>query len=249
MHTTVDWSRFEAVLFDLDGVITPTAIVHAAAWKRTFDAFLRATRGASPTPFSEDDYLRYVDGRPRYDGVRTFLASRDITLPEGEPSDTPGFDTVCALGNAKNEMFNEVLAEDGVDPYPGSMALVDHLDTVGVRTAIVSSSANARAVLDAAGVSDRFEVIVDGIVARRRGLRGKPAPDAFLEAAEEMGVAAARAVVVEDAVSGVAAGRAGAFGLVVGVARGGDPDELAAAGADVVVGDLSEVTPGADGRP
>ncbi len=236
------------MLFDLDGVITPTAAVHAAAWKRTFDAFLRERDGADAIPFSEDDYLRFVDGRPRYDGVRTFLASRGVHLDEGAPSDQPGFDTVCAIGNTKNEMFNRVLADEGVEPYPGSIALLDHLDTIGVPSAIVSSSANARAVLDAAGIASRFVGVVDGVVSRRLGLTGKPAPDAFLIGAEELGVDPSRAVVVEDAVSGVAAGRAGGFGLVLGVARLGEASELEAAGADVVVADLGEVTPAGPSR-
>lgn len=241
-----DWSRFGGVLFDLDGVLTPTAAVHAAAWKRTFDEFLadRAARaGEQPVPFTQADYLTTVDGRPRYGGVRTFLASRSITLPEGEPSDPPGFGTICALGNRKNEMFNRVLGEEGVDAYPGSLAFLDHLAGLGVAAGVVSSSANAVAVLDAAGLSERFAAVVDGREARRLALEGKPAPDTFLEGAVRLGLAPAEVVVVEDAVSGVEAGRAGGFGLVVGVDREGDPGRLEAAGADLVVDDLADLLP------
>lgn len=236
--------RHAAVLFDLDGVITPTAEVHRAAWKRTFDRLIHAMQGDDAPPFTLDDYLEYVDGKPRYDGVHSFLRSRGIELPVGDPSDAPSLDTEAGVGNLKNSEFNAVLDEEGVVPYPGSVALLDHLQTLGVLVAVVSSSANARAVLTAAGLDHRFEVIVDGVVARERELPGKPAPDTFLYAAERLGVAPEETVVVEDAVSGVEAGAAGGFGLVVGVAREDNADSLADAGADVVVADLAElVTP------
>lgn len=245
MHVP-DWSRFRAVLFDLDGVLTPTAAVHAEAWRRVFDAFLsdRAGRtGGEAGVFTQADYLATVDGRPRYDGVRTFLASRNIILPEGDPSDPPGFDSVCAIGNMKNEMFNRVLLDEGVDAYPGSLALLDHLSALGVAAGVVSSSANAVAVLDGAGISERFAAVVDGREARRLGLEGKPSPDTFLEGARRLGFTPAEVAVVEDAASGVTAGRAGGFGLVVGVDRDGEPGRLEAAGADLVVEDLAELLP------
>jgi beta-phosphoglucomutase family hydrolase len=239
-----DWSEYEAVLFDLDGVLTSTAALHAAAWKRTFDAVLRELKGPDEEPFDIDaDYRTYVDGRPRYDGVAAFLASRGIELPWGDPSDEPGIDTVCAIGNRKNELFNAVLAEDGVEVFPGSLALLDHLEELGVRCGVVSSSKNAGPVLEAAGIRHRFEVVVDGIVSAEEGLAGKPAPDAFLEAARRMNVTPERCVVVEDAVSGVEAGVGGYFGAVVGVDRHGDPKALRRAGADVVVSDLGELVP------
>lgn len=239
----IQWTDFEAVLFDLDGVITPTATVHAAAWKETFDHVLRVTSGHDFTPFEESDYLAYVDGRPRYDGVAEFLRSRSIELPWGDPGDPPGTTTVCAVGNLKNELVGVILDRDGVAPYPGSVALLDHLDRVGVKVAIVSSSANARRVLASAGLEERFEVRVDGVVAADLGLEGKPSPQPFLEAARRLGTDPARAVVVEDALSGVEAGAAGGFGLVIGVDREGDPAVLQAAGADLVVSDLGELVP------
>jgi HAD superfamily hydrolase (TIGR01509 family) len=217
--------------------------VHRKAWKRGFDEFL-ASRSTDQPPFTDSDYYTHVDGKPRYDGVRDFLASRDIELPEGQPSDGPTETTVCGVGNAKNEAFNRVLEEEGVDPYPGSLALIDHLTTVGTAMAVVSSSANARKVLRAAGLEERFPVIIDGEVARDHGIPGKPEPDTFLEAARRLDVDPSEAVVVEDAISGVQAGRAGAFGLVIGVAREGDSASLAEAGADVVVADLAETVPG-----
>jgi beta-phosphoglucomutase family hydrolase len=239
-------AAYPAVLFDLDGVLTDTAGVHSRCWKRMFDDYLRERAESLGEKFVEfdvkKDYLRYVDGKPRYDGVRSFLASRHIELPDGDPSDPPGTDTICALGNRKNALLNEVLAREGVEIYPGSLRLLDELATAGVRMAVVSSSKNTPGVLAAAGISDRFEVVVDGAVAARRGLRGKPAPDTFLYAAERLGVAREDAVVVEDALSGVAAGRNGKFGLVIGVARDGNDDALKAAGADLVVNNLGELT-------
>lgn len=236
---TFDWTRFDAVLFDLDGVLTPTAKVHAAAWKKSFDEALEHLYGDDYVPFDLDhDYRAHVDGRPRYEGVATFLSSRGIDLPRGDPSDPPGYDTVCAIGNLKNSRFVEILGSEGVDPYSGSVALLDHLHELGLGMAVVSASANASAVLAAAGLSERFEVLVDGVVAAEMKLAGKPEPDPFLEAARRLGTEPARTVVVEDAVAGVEAGVAGNFGAVIGVDRHDDPEGLGAAGADLVVSDL-----------
>ena len=244
----VDWKRFDAVLFDLDGVITATASVHAAAWKQMFDDFLKAHSEKTGTPFVEftleDDYKPYVDGRPRYDGVATFLKSRDIELPRGEPSDDPDQETVCGLGNRKNTLIQEVLATDGVEAFEGSVRLVFWLHQQVIRQAIVSSSKNAEAVLQAAGIIDFFEVRVDGVVAAKKKLPGKPRPDTFLEAARMLEVEPVRAVVVEDALAGVKAGVNGSFGLVIGVDREGEPEALKEAGADIVVDDLGLLVPG-----
>jgi HAD superfamily hydrolase (TIGR01509 family) len=229
----VDWVSFEAVLFDLDGVVTPTAEIHERAWAELFARW----------GFDGSDYLNYVDGRPRYEGVKTFLASRDVELPWGDPSDPPGDDTICALGNRKDTTFNAVLAREGIKPYPGTMRVMDVLDGAGIPSAIVSSSKNAGTVLRAAGIADRFVAVVDGLVAVEQHLAGKPDQAMFVHAAERLGVTPDRAVVVEDAISGVASGRAGDFALVVGVDRGGNRDALAAAGADIVVDDLDETLP------
>jgi beta-phosphoglucomutase family hydrolase len=239
--------RFDAVIFDLDGVLTDTARVHAASWKRMFDAFLRRRAEVRGEPFRafevDPDYRLYVDGKPRYDGVRDFLESRGIELPEGSRDDPPDRETVCGLGNRKNELVVDAIGSGGVDAYPGSMALVRHVLDAGLRTAVVSASTNCAAVLEAAKIADLFEVRVDGVVLERRGLPGKPQPDSFLEAARELGVEPGRSVVVEDALAGVEAGRAGGFGLVVGVARKDDEAALAEKGADVVVHDLAELIP------
>ncbi|KQY55859.1 haloacid dehalogenase [Aeromicrobium sp. Root495] len=235
----MNWDDYDAALFDLDGVITPTAEVHMRAWSQMFNDFLTA-RGVSE-PYTDDDYFTYVDGKPRYDGVRSFLASRDIELPDGDPSDGPEGETVSGLGNRKNVDFEEILDRDGVQPYPGSLALVKELVERGTKVAVVSSSRNAPKVLEAAGMIDYFPVIVDGAVAGARQLAGKPAPDTFLFAAQQLDVEISRAVVLEDAVSGVAAGHAGRFGLVIGVNRGVGADRLTEAGADVVVDDLEEL--------
>ncbi|MGD9998669.1 MAG: HAD family hydrolase [Ilumatobacteraceae bacterium] len=246
----IDWESYAAVLFDLDGVLTPTAEVHRRAWAEMFNGFLqrRAEQtGHAEPPFDEDDYLRFVDGKPRFDGVRSFLASRGIVLPDGHIDDPPGDDTVCALGNRKNELFNDVLERDGIEAYPGSIEVLDHLHDLGVPLAVVSSSRNAPGVLAAAGITSRFGAIVDGNVAADRHLAGKPAPDTFLAAAAELGATAERSVVVEDALSGVAAGRAGRFALVIGVDRGAGPDDLRAHGADVVVTDLADTCPQREG--
>jgi HAD superfamily hydrolase (TIGR01509 family) len=237
----LDWSAVDAVLFDLDGVITPTAEVHRRAWAEMFGPFL-ASRGAAP--YTDGDYFAYVDGRPRYDGVAALLAARDLPLPWGRPDDGPDAATVCGLGNRKNVLFQEVLTRDGATAYPGSVALLDALRDLGTRTAIVSSSANAPEVLRAAGLLDRFEAVVDGAVASRHDLAGKPRPDTYEYAADVLRVPHPRAVVVEDAVSGVQAGAAGDFGVVVGVDRGAGADALLDQGADVVVEDLVELVAG-----
>ncbi len=240
-------ARFDAVLFDMDGVLTATAVVHSAAWKRMFDEFLRAYAERSGTPFKafeiDTDYIQYVDGKPRFAGVRSFLASRQIELAEGGPEDDPGRETVHGLGNRKNDLVNAVIASEGVVAYPGSVALVRELRSQGIKTAVVSSSANAETVLQAAGIADLFDVRIDGAVAGALKLAGKPAPDTYRNAAEQLGVEPSRAVVVEDAISGVQAGRAGAFGLVIGVARKGDSRVLLDNGADMVVADLGELLP------
>jgi beta-phosphoglucomutase family hydrolase len=237
----LDWSTVDAVLFDLDGVITPTAEVHMHAWAEMFAPYLEERHVA---PYSEQDYFAHIDGRPRYDGVAALLASRDLDVPWGDPSDTPDADTVCGLGNRKNALFGEVLARDGVQVYPGSLELLDALDARGTRMAIVSSSANAPDVLRAAGLLERFETVVDGAVAREHQLPGKPRPDTYEFAADALGVPHPRAAVVEDAVSGVQAGAAGDFAVVVGVDRGAGADTLLSHGADVVVEDLAELVDG-----
>ncbi|MFE0453712.1 HAD family hydrolase [Streptomyces sp. NPDC058914] len=232
----------QACLFDLDGVVTKTAVVHAAAWKETFDAFLRERDGEDFRPFdSSDDYDEYVDGRPRADGVRTFLASRGIHLPEGGPGDPPDAGTVHGLGNRKNELLLEKIRTDGVEAYEGTLRYLEAVRVRGLRTAIVSSSANTRDVLRSIGAEDLFEVRIDGVVAAERGLPGKPRPDTFLAAARDLGVEPSRAAVFEDALAGMDAGRAGHFGYVVGVDRVGQSDALYAHGADVVVKDLAEL--------
>lgn len=236
----VNWDDYDAALFDLDGVVTPTAEVHMRAWRSMFTEFLDA-HGGEHAPYSDDDYFRYVDGKPRYDGVRSFLASRGIELPDGGGAGETDRATVSGLGNAKDVVFNEILQRDGVQAYPGSVALLDHLAGKDIVLAVVSSSRNAPNVLRAAGLYDRFAFVVDGKVAGDQGLPGKPAPDTFEYAARQAGTTAARSVVLEDAVSGVAAGRAGDFGLVVGVDRGAGRDALTAAGADLVVADLQEL--------
>jgi beta-phosphoglucomutase family hydrolase len=226
----VPWDRFRAVLFDLDGVITPTAEIHERAWAQLFAGY----------QFTSADYLAYVDGKNRYEGVRSFLESRGETRPWGDPSDPPGDNSICALGNRKNNMFNRIVASEPIAPYPGTVAVLDVLDGLGTHQAIVSSSRNAKAVLAAAGMAGRFEVIVDGEVAAAEGLASKPAPDSFFRAAQLLGVEPAEAVVVEDAVAGVAAGVAGRFGFVLGVDRGGNAEALASVGASAVVSDLAE---------
>jgi beta-phosphoglucomutase family hydrolase len=237
----------EAVLFDLDGVLTRTASVHAEAWKETFDAFLaeRAARGdAAGAPFDiATDYVHYVDGRARADGVRGFLASRGIALPEGHHQDPATAPTVNGVGNRKNQLLLEVLRRDGVEVFAGSRRYVEAVREAGLPVAVVSASANAGPVLEAAGLAPLIDVRVDGLVARERSLAGKPAPDTFLAAAEALGATPAAAAVFEDALAGVEAARAGGFAYVVGVDRSGQADALRAAGADIVVDDLAEMLP------
>jgi beta-phosphoglucomutase family hydrolase len=238
------WDDVQAALFDLDGVITPTAEVHMRAWAEMFNAFLQAYDGPGDrAPYTDDDYFAHVDGKPRYDGVRDFLGSRGIDLPEGTSDDPASAETVRGLGNRKNDAFNAVLERDGVAAYPGSVALLDHLRDLGMPLAVVSSSVNAPAVLRAAGLLDRFRTVVSGAVAEELGLPGKPAPDTFQHAADELGVPRTGAVVLEDAVSGVRAGAAGGFHAVVGVDRGAGAQTLTDAGATVVVRDLAELVP------
>lgn len=232
-----------AYLFDLDGVVTDTAAVHGRAWKKLFDEFLDAREGdpEQSQPFRlPEDYVRYVDGKPRYEGVRSFLDSRAIDLPWGSSDDPPDARTVCGLGNRKNRYFHEALAQQGVEVFEESVALIRRLRSSGVRTACISSSKNCRPVLERAGLTDLFDAIVDGVDLERHELAGKPRPDSFLHAARLVGVAPRQAAVVEDATSGVAAGRAGGFGLVIGIDRGAGRQALLDGGADVVVGDLGE---------
>ena len=237
--------EIRACLFDLDGVLTQTASLHAAAWKQMFDAYLsaRAERGGEAfVPFDRvEDYDRYVDGKPRLDGVRSFLASRGIELPEGSPDDPPGAETVSGLGNRKNELVLALMRSRGVKPYEGSVRYVRAVRDAGLRRAVVSSSRNCREVLAAAGIDDLFEAWIDGNVSAREHLHGKPAPDTFIAAARALELPPARSAVFEDALAGVSAGRAGAFGFVVGVDRVGQARELREHGADVVVADLAEL--------
>ncbi|MFF7140304.1 MULTISPECIES: HAD family hydrolase [Streptomyces] len=232
----------QACLFDLDGVITRTAVVHAAAWKQTFDDFLRRRDGDAYRPFDAvADYDEYVDGRPRADGVRTFLASRGIRLPEGEPGDPPGRETVHGLGNRKNGTLLELIRTRGVEAYDGTVRYVEAVRAAGLRTAVVSSSANCRDILRSVGAEHLFDVRIDGIVAAERRLPGKPRPDTFLAAARDLGVEPKAAAVFEDALAGMDAGRSGHFGYVVGVDRTGQAEALRAHGADIVVQDLAEL--------
>jgi beta-phosphoglucomutase family hydrolase len=234
-----------ACLFDLDGVLTKTAVVHAAAWKQMFDGFLseRAARaGEQPVPFDSDsDYAEYVDGKPRADGVRSFLASRGIELPDGDPGDPPDAETVAGLGTRKNEIVLELIRNRGVEPYAGSVRYLEAAREAGLGRAVVSSSTNCRDVLAAAGIESLFDVRVDGVVAERDGLKGKPAPDTFLAAARALGAGPRESAVYEDALAGVAAGSAGGFACVVGVDRVGHGDALREHGATVVVEDLAEL--------
>lgn len=232
-----------ACLFDMDGVLTSTAVQHAAAWKEAFDGFLdRHAEGGDRRPFdSHGDYYRFVDGRPRVEGTRAFLASRNLELPLGNPEDPPGDATLWALANRKNELLLARIGREGVHVYPGSRLLLRQVRAAGLRTAVVSSSANASAFLSAAGLADQFDAQVDGRIALARHLAGKPAPDTYLEAARMLGVPAGAAAVFEDALAGVEAGRAGGFRMVVGVDRTGQRRELLDHGADMVVGDLGEL--------
>ncbi len=237
--------QFEAVIFDLDGVITKTANVHSRAWKKMFDDYLRYREdklGETFKEFKSEDYLHYVDGKPRYDGVKSFLDSRNIELPFGTPDDLPELETVCGLGNRKNNAFNDVLKAEGVEAYPSTVAILEQLKKDGIRIGVASSSKNAEGVLTAAGLMHFIETRVDGVVSAEMGLNGKPAPDIFLTAAKNLGVDPNKSIVVEDATSGVAAGKNGNFGLVLGLAREDNIEALKANGADIVVEDLEEIS-------
>ena len=245
MGSAITRDRYDAVLFDLDGVITNTAKMHAACWKQMFDEYLQKRareRGEPFCPFElATDYRIHVDGKPRFDGVRDFLTARGIQLPEGSPDDPPQAETVCGLGNRKNELVNKVIEEVGVEPYEGTVKLIHQLRHQGFKIAVVTSSQNCDAVLKAAKLGAFFKVRVDGNTIHAQHLSGKPAPDTFLTAAQQLGVDPTRAVVVEDAISGVQAGCNGNFGLVIGVARKGNAEELRHHGAHLVVNDLSEL--------
>ena len=245
MRSAIIRDQYDAVLFDLDGVITDTANMHAACWKQMFDEYLQkraAERGEPFCPFQlATDYRLYVDGKPRFDGVRDFLTSRGIQLPEGSQNDPPQAETVGGLGNRKNELVNKVIEEVGVKPYEGTVKLIHQLRHQGFKIAVVTSSQNCEAVLKAAKLDAFFEVRIDGNTIHAQHLAGKPAADTFLTAAHALGVDPTRAVVVEDAISGVEAGRNGNFGLVIGVARKGNAEELRHHGAHLVVNDLGEL--------
>ncbi len=238
--------KFDAALFDLDGVITDSATIHASCWKLTFDEFLKnfaEKTGSEFRPFDpESDYLLYVDGKPRYQGVRDFLASRNISLEEGQPDSPSSQESIYGIGNRKNELVTTAIKNGRVKVYQSSVKFVEHIIQTGIRTAIVSSSRNCKAVLDSVGIACLFPVRVDGRTAAEKGLEGKPSPEYFLEAADLLEVRPDRAAVIEDAISGVQAGRNGKFGLVIGIARKGNEDELLRNGADIVVRDLGEFT-------
>lgn len=236
---------FEAAIFDLDGVITQTAAVHRAAWQQTFDEFLRAyalRRHEAFVPFTTEDYLAYVDGRPRYQGVAAFLQARGIVLPFGSPDDGPDAETVCGIGNRKNLHFNRRVETDGVAVFASSLVLLHALRAQGVHIGLATSSRNAALVLERTGLTGLFATVVDGAVSEKRGLKGKPAPDIFVAAAGDLGVPCGRAIVVEDAVAGVQAGAQGGFALVIGIARENNLEALRASGADLVVGDLADTS-------
>lgn len=236
-----DLTTYDAVLFDLDGVLTPTAEVHMHAWQTMFQE-LFAAWDITP-PYTERDYFEYLDGKKRYDGVASLLRSRDVEVPWGDPSDPPTADTVCGIGNRKNVVFSSILRSEGITAYPGSVRLLDVLQAAGTPIAVVSSSKNATEVLQVAGLTDRFPVVMDGVIAERDHLQSKPAPDVFVEAARLVGVEPARAAAVEDAISGVMSAASGGFALVIGVDRGVGADELRKAGAHLVVADLGELVP------
>lgn len=241
----INRDQYDAVLFDLDGVVTDTASIHATCWKQMFDQYLRnraGNRGEAFRPFElATDYRLYVDGKPRFDGVRDFLASRGIHLPEGNPEDPTDVETVCGLGNRKNDLVNLVIADVGVDPYDGTVRFIHQLRRNGFKIAVVTSSQNCTSVLKAAKLDDLFEVQVDGNTIHAQRLAGKPAPDTFLMAAKLLGCEPERTVVIEDAISGVQAGANGRFGLVIGIARKGNAEELKHHGAHLIVDDLGEL--------
>jgi beta-phosphoglucomutase family hydrolase len=233
------WDGASAILFDLDGVLTPTAKVHERAWQELFDGYLQAVPEAEA--YRDSDYFDHIDGKPRFDGVRDFLASRDIVLPEGPTDDDPANETVQGLGNRKNKIFNDIVDNTGVEPYEGSVRFLEAAIAEGLKVAVVSSSRNAPAVLLAAGLHGHFPVVVDGAVAAAQGLPGKPSPDTYEYAAELLELPSEECVVVEDAVSGVQAGNAGSFHSVIGVDRGAGRQALMDAGATLVVNDLGEL--------
>jgi beta-phosphoglucomutase family hydrolase len=234
--------QVRACLFDMDGVLTDTARLHAGAWKQAFDDFLQERQGTAAVPFDQDvDYKRHVDGKPREDGVRDFLASRGIELPEGSPDDPPDAITVRGVGNRKNALVQLLIDEQGADVYDSSVRFVEAARKAGLKTAVVSSSANTARILASAGIAGLFDARVDGVTLAEEGLRGKPAPDSFLRGAELVGEPPERAAVFEDALAGVEAGRAGNFAITIGIDRHGNPDALREHGADVVVSDLSEL--------
>jgi beta-phosphoglucomutase family hydrolase len=241
----VNRDQYDAVLFDLDGVITNTATLHAICWKKMFDEYLRKRAEQKEEAFRAfdlaTDYRLYVDGEPRFDGVRDFLRSRGIQLPEGSPNDPADVETVHGLGNRKNDLVNRAIAEVGVEPYAGTVQFIHQVRRDGFKIAVVTSSQNCDAVLRAAKLDDLFEVRVDGNVIQAQRLAGKPAPDTFLIAAKLLGVEPIRTVVIEDAISGVEAGSKGKFGLVIGVARKGNTEELKRHGAHLVVEDLGDL--------
>ena len=236
---------FDAVIFDMDGVITKTALTHALAWKKMFDEYLRKRETKHGEKFVEfthaGDYLPFVDGKPRYKGVASFLESRGIDIPFGDPSDLPGTETCCGLGNRKNDAFNEVLEKDGVQVYPSTVHLLNELKNAGIKLGVASSSKNCKPVLERVNLLNVFEARVDGVVSAELGLHGKPEPDIFTTACDMVGVKYARSIVVEDAVSGVQAGAKGNFGLTIGIARENNRKELEEGGADIVVEDLEEI--------
>ncbi|HEU5408250.1 MAG TPA: beta-phosphoglucomutase family hydrolase [Nitrospira sp.] len=241
------FTNFDVVLFDLDGVITKTAVLHAAAWKRLFDEYLKklaAHTGSGYEPFDPArDYRLYVDGKSRYDGVKDFLKSRNLTLPLGSPNDGPDQETIYGLGNKKDEYFDGCLRETGVVVYPGTVRYLHAARGAGLKTAVVSSSHHCREIIQSAGLASLFETRIDGHEIDRLHLHGKPAPDTFLEAARRLGVSPAKAIVIEDALAGVRAGQAGGFGLVIGVNRENQAEALRQHGADIVVADLAEMLP------
>lgn len=239
-------NQYDAMILDLDGVITHTAVTHARAWKEAFDEFLEVWIATGHAPFqafdAEADYLQYVDGKPRYDGVRSFLAAREIRLPDGDPSDPPGYDTVCALGNRKNQIYNEYVDQGGVSVYDDAVERLHQWRAQGLKTAVVSSSKNCQRILEVAGLTGLFDTRVDGTTAAEMELEGKPSPAMFLEAAKRLAVEPDRSAVIEDAYAGVEAGRRGGFGTVIGIARQENQAmPLREAGADVVVSDLREL--------
>ncbi len=238
--------EFDAAIFDMDGVITQTAAVHSTAWKRMFDEYLRGRADRSGESFKEfshtGDYLVFVDGRPRSQGVAAFLKSRGIMLDPGNPDDLPGTETICGLGNRKNGLFNQILASDGVALYASTLLLIQEMRREGIKIGLATSSKNSAVILNATGTAPLFATIVDGLVSEKLGLKGKPEPDIFSTASANLGVSCARAIVIEDAVSGVQAGAKGGFGLVIGVAREDNVAELREHGADLVVRDLSETS-------